>query len=304
MQNNHVKYMISGHDHLYNRALLNSPDGASKVEQIVSIGASTKFYGPGALTDFGAGVKARETQLAQEVNTMGYYIYTVDGPRVNVDYYSTVFPAGITGFNDVYPYGEAWAAIFPLSITPPLYFVKKESFGYSLNGIQKTVAPNAPYARISDTAAKVNSLNTIAALVGGSNNGTAVDGNGRLYSKDLNTGWTAKNNPVLACNILSLWGVTSIVDPNPVYALQMSFKDERPNSKNKDLGNGGYRLAGIDANGNWVNAVELNIGAQKQKFVKGPYNASYGLGTYGIDMAAGVVWAVINYDADFAAFKF
>ncbi len=89
-----------------------------------------------------------------------------------------------------------------------------------------------------------------------------------------------------------------------VYVLQMSFVDERPNSKNKDLGNGGYRLAAIDANGNWVNAVELNVGQQKQKFVKGPYNASYGLGTYGIDMGARVVWAVINYDADFAAVKF
>jgi hypothetical protein len=302
MQNNHVKYMISGHDHLYNRALLNSPDGASRVDQIVSIGNSTKFYWPANVSGFPAGVKDRETQLAQETDTMGYYIYTVDGPRVNVDYYSTIFPSGISGFDDsFYPYGTAFANQYPLGVTPTLYYAKKESFGYSLNGKQFAVAPGEAFANKSITDSFGS---TTAKIIGGVNSNVPKDYNNRGFSKDINTGWTAKNNPILASDILSLWGMTSIVDPSPVYALQMSFIDERPNSKNKLLGNGGYRLAAIDANGNWVNAVELNIGTQKQKFVKGPYSSSYGLGTYGIDMESGVVWAVINYDADFASVKF
>ena len=38
----------------------------------------------------------------------------------------------------------------------------------------------------------------------------------------------------------------------------------------------------LDANGDWVNAVDRNTGGTK-KFVAGPWQSSYGLGTYGID---------------------
>jgi hypothetical protein len=35
--------------------------------------------------------------------------------------------------------------------------------------------------------------------------------------------------------------------------------------------------------------------------VTGPWKASYGLGTYGVDPGTKTVWAVLNYNADFAA---
>ena len=55
--------------------------------------------------------------------------------------------------------------------------------------------------------------------------------------------------------------------------------------------------------GNWVNAVDFNIGGTKQ-FVLGPWNASYGLGTYGVDQKTKTAWAVINYQGDFAVAPF
>jgi hypothetical protein len=85
LMNNGVRYMISGHDHIHNHAIVKSPDGLSQVEQIISSGASTKFYSPAPLNKFNTtygDVKWRETQMSQELNNIGYYIYSVDGPRV------------------------------------------------------------------------------------------------------------------------------------------------------------------------------------------------------------------------------
>ena len=47
-----------------------------------------------------------------------------------------------------------------------------------------------------------------------------------------------------------------------------------------------------------MNAVDQNIGGTK-RFISGPWNSSYGLGTYGVDPATKTAWAVLNYNADF-----
>jgi hypothetical protein len=89
LQKNEVKYYISGHDHIHQRSIITSPDGASKVEQLICASDSSKFYTPKPASDpkwFGQ--KAREASLSQELYTIGYYIFTVDGPRVTVEYYS------------------------------------------------------------------------------------------------------------------------------------------------------------------------------------------------------------------------
>jgi hypothetical protein len=52
--------------------------------------------------------------------------------------------------------------------------------------------------------------------------------------------------------------------------------------------------------GAWVNAVDENFGGAKE-FVVGPYvEGLYSLGTYGVDPDNMSVWAVLNYNADFA----
>jgi hypothetical protein len=62
----------------------------------------------------------------------------------------------------------------------------------------------------------------------------------------------------------------------------------------KDIG-----IASIDAEGKWVNAVDLNFGGIK-RFVSGPYKPGYGLGAWGFDPTTSNAWAVLNYNADFA----
>ncbi|MDM7995568.1 MAG: metallophosphoesterase [Acidobacteriota bacterium] len=314
LMNNDVKYLISAHDHIHNRALVASPDGTSQIGQIITTGASTKFYAPASLDDF-AGQKPRETMISQEIRNIGYYIYTVDGPRVTVDYYSD---ANGNFMDDAdYPYGDA--SIPARLYMPQFSFIKKETFGYSTNGQQFVIPQGKSYTAVADSFG-----GTTAKILAGINSSTATDysptiiddkgtpddtsddvivSEPRPLNKVVNTGWTTINNPMIASNIVSLWGMEDFGrSETDVYVLSMTYSEKRVNGKH--LGNGGYRLAGIDASGQWVNAVDLNIGKQKKKFVKGPYKPGYGLGTYGIDQETGTVWAVINYCADFAAYKF
>jgi hypothetical protein len=65
------------------------------------------------------------------------------------------------------------------------------------------------------------------------------------------------------------------------------------------LGNGGFGIATRNADGSWVNAVDLNAGGTKT-FVVGPWEASHGLGTYGVDPGTKTAWAVVNHAGDFA----
>ena len=54
-----------------------------------------------------------------------------------------------------------------------------------------------------------------------------------------------------------------------------------------------------DESGNWVKAVDKNVGGGK-KFVFGPWNKAYPLGTYGVDPTTHTAWAVINHASEFA----
>jgi 3',5'-cyclic AMP phosphodiesterase CpdA len=102
-----VRYYICGHDHLHHRSLLTSPDGRSTVEQIIGQSDSFKLYTPRRFPS------PRIRDLSEERNKVGYYIYTIDGPRVTGRYYSTA------------PFGNA-----PAKPTWEL----RDTFGYCLDG--------------------------------------------------------------------------------------------------------------------------------------------------------------------------
>ena len=128
LQKNDVKYYISGHDHIHQRSIITSPGGTSKVEQLICASDSSKFYTPKPASDpkwFGQ--KAREASLSQELYTIGYYIFTVDGPRVTVEYYSD--DHGKWQSDAGYPNGPG---LPDTGITPTFNFVKKETWGYTL----------------------------------------------------------------------------------------------------------------------------------------------------------------------------
>jgi hypothetical protein len=284
LYNNGVRYYISGHDHIHQRSIITSPDGTSSVMEIIGASDSSKFYTPAVPShDSSSNNPTRETPITQELNHIGYYIFTIDGPRVTVDYYSAEV-------NPTLESGE-----YTISSTPTLKFSKRETFGYSLNGKEFLVPEGESY-----TVVQQSFESTTARILAGVNRSTAKDGSGRALTKAVDTGWTsAIGTDALASNIVTLWGMASSLGSGEtdVYTLSMTYDDKRVRSLR--LGNGSFGLATRDADGKWVNAVDKNHGGSK-KFVAGPWNPSYGLGAYGVDPGTHTAWAVINYDGDFA----
>jgi len=70
----------------------------------------------------------------------------------------------------------------------------------------------------------------------------------------------------------------------------------------EELKRDSFGLVTKDTQGKWVNAVDKNFGGKK-KFVYGRLS-EYELGTYGVDPHTKTVWAIINYNGDFAAARF
>ncbi len=285
-----VKYYISAHDHVDQRSMITSPDGRSRIEELISAPACPKFYTPAASTDRKwNGQKERETPLSQEMNDIGFYIFTVDGPRVNVDYYSD--QNGRYMSDNSWPLGPVNAGSL---ITPVFNFVKKESWGYSLNGREFLIAQGASYTGVTDKFKK-----TTMRILRGINNSTAADYNGRHFVKKVSTGWSRKTDKKQKSEIVSLWGMADLGSgQTDTYVLSLSFN----NRNRKYLETGRLGIATPDSKGHWVNAVDKNSGGEK-RFVIGPYNPQYGLGTYGVDPATKTAWAIINYNADFVVLE-
>lgn len=295
---NNVRYYISGHDHIHQRSVITSPNRLSKVEEIICASDSSKFYIPLANSELPGTVNndvnfdnpIRETSISQDLYKIGYYIYTVDGPRVTVDYYAS--ESGATNEGGEY-------LIFQ---TPRLNFIKKETFGYSLNGKEFIIPQNGSYTVVQD---KFSS--TTARILEGINRSNAVDGSDRSLSKTVNTGWTPREKYTgnkskgALDNILSLWGMG---DPGKTktdtFVLAMSYEPKSVYGSN--LANGFTGIVTRDSNGNWTNAVNMNYGGSK-RLVRGPWRSGYTLGTYGIDTRTSTAWAVINYNADFTIAK-
>lgn len=302
LMNNDVRYYMSGHDHIHQRSLVTSPDNNSKVEEIIAASNSSKFYTPKSLADAKwYGQKSRETSLSQEMYTVGYYIYTVDGPRVTVDYYSD--DHGSWASDNCYPDGTSAQSctVAGSHVTPTFNFVKKETWGYSQNGKEVLVPQGGSYVLTDDTSGAVahgepGYGRTTARILSGTNGSVKKDYNGRQLTKTVDTGWAPKDDKRLASDIFTLWGMTDLgAGKSDVYTLSITYHRHLA----KGLRKGGFGIGVRDANGNWVNAVDNNAGGTK-KFVRGPWKPSYRLGTYGVDPRKGTAWAVVNYNASFA----
>jgi Calcineurin-like phosphoesterase len=324
--NHGVRYYMGGHDHMHNRAIVASPDSFSKVQNLVLASDSSKFYIPYGSTNFAfrtvnpvtkavstsatvvtttadptqtndyiynvlvAGGTTRETPISQELNTVGYYIFTVDGPKVTADFYSAVVnPSPVLS--------SGIPVEYLISAAPAMTFAKRESFGYSTNGQEFLVGQGASYAPVQDAFA-----NTTARILSGINGSTAADSAGRALTKTVNTGWTNGGSGAKS-DVLTLWGMT---DPGATstdtFTLSMSY--DPTVVVNRDRINQGFMVAlnTKDENGSWVQAVDKNNGGKK-KFVLGPWNKVYPLGTYGVDPNTHTAWAVINHASQFAVME-
>jgi hypothetical protein len=306
MYNRGAKLYFCGHDHIHNRSLIKTIDGgaAGQVTHVLCASNSSKFYGPNEYNAAGNGTVAtggcapltsndaqfcggnRQTQLSQELNTVGYYIVTVDGATTTVDYYS----APVAPVPDTANLGKE----FKITTTPTLNFSKRETFGYGVNGKQFLIAQGASFTAVSDTSP----AGTVAKVLAGTNGYSVIDASGRKYSVAVNTGWLSAAGP--ASDILLLTGMAyNLGSPlTDVYALSMSY--DKTKAVDSQIQSGNFALATQDGNGYWCNAADQTFGGYK-KFVLGPWKSDYKLGTYGVDTTTNTVWAVLNYNGYFAA---
>ncbi|MBN1578283.1 MAG: hypothetical protein JW913_17110 [Chitinispirillaceae bacterium] len=175
--------------------------------------------------------------------------------------------------------------------TPTFNFVKKETFGYSLNGKEFPVPQGGSYSGIAD-----NFGGTTARILSGVNDCIGADAFARPFTKSVTTGWTCRHEKGLHSKIFSLWGMADFgTDETDVFALEMSYHP----GKCCDHKTGCFGIGARNEDGEWVNAVEGNFEGTKQ-FVMGQWKPEYGLGTYGVDPYTKTAWAVLNYNGDFA----
>ena len=126
LQRNGVRYVLSGHDHMYHRSRITSPDGKSAVGQIICGSAAHKFYQPEPP------FLHRETPIAQELNRIGFIIVRIDGERIRFEYYSTE-PFGAE------PKIPAWELRNSFG-----YTLRGEEFGEPTEPMKRFVRPETP----------------------------------------------------------------------------------------------------------------------------------------------------------------
>lgn len=289
LSDNGVRYYFGGHDHMHHRSIVTSPDRNYTVKQLIGSSNSYKFYIPiNPSNDARYSNPARELPISQELLTVGYYIFTVDGPRVTVEYYTSLNGCGGT-----------WGAGVDcdLARTPSLTFAKRETFGYSLNGKDFVVQPGQPLTVVSDTCKITGSAKTQAAIINGTNSVSPKIYDGRTTVQNVLTGWTGRGEigSDLKSDVLSLWGMANKIgsEESDIYTLSLSY--------GSDL-TGSLSLVNKNVGGEWTCATDNNFSGSP-KFVVGPYKPTFALGTYGIDPVAHTVWAVINHGGEFAIAK-
>lgn len=285
MNSNAVGYVIGGHDHLHQRSLIASPNGLFDARQIICASDSSKFYKPlSPSNDETCNSPLREISIAQDLYRIGYYIFTVDGPNVMVEYYASE---------------EYFPSRSSPNPTPELHFTKRETFGYSLNGHEFLVAQEESYAGISDSiAADETFLGTTAMILDGNNNSTVVDGSNRSTTKCVATGW-APAAALEFSDVLHLLGMADVAAIHTEsFVLEMTF--DATGLPPELLESGVFALCSRNAYGRWIRAVDANVGGTNT-FVFGAWNGGYELGTYGVDASSETVWAVINHNSEFAA---
>lgn len=288
---NKVHYFIGGHDHIHNRAMVSTTnDSTVKVQDIILASDSYKFYKPAKPSndskyDSSAFGFNRENPIAQDYAQIGYYIVTVDSQIVWVDYYAV--PSGQTG------------GVITSAPTLTGNWVKRETFGYSLNGKEFEIAQGQPYTTVIDS-----NNGTTAKILSGVNTSTAMDSSGRACTQIVGTGWSSGGSAGitgLASRTFYLWGMANAMASGPgTFTLSISYA---PPSSSAAIQEGKFGIISRNADSSWENAVDVNRGGTKN-FVLGPWSSSATLGTYGIDTSTHTAWAVINFNGHFAVAGF
>lgn len=288
--NNNVRLYIGGHDHHHKRSIVTSPlDATKSIQQVISQSDSNKFYTPGAP------FSANETSVEEDLYEIGVYVYTVDGPRVTAEYYAV--PANLPD-----PIGNEQ---FPKTPALTGNWARMSTFGYSLNGIGFVVPEGSSYASLTDntdnaisnaaTYGETNFAGTTFQIVNGTNGSTKATRDGRKLSKFVNTGFAPKDVNTVS-DIVSVWGLADLASPSTdTVKIAVSF-----NPAAAGVTDASSVLLGVrdPKTGAWINAVDYNLTGGTKTRVDGSLNAAPNtLGTYGVDLANGVAYAVVNGNA-------
>lgn len=279
-----VAFVWGGHDHHHKRSVITSRDGRHSVEQLIAGSDSSKFYTPRtpAIADSHDGPS--ETILAEELWTLTHYVITVDGPVLDVDFYSMSTgtdygPASLT----VTPSGNDWHW--------------RERWSSTLNGTSTLVEPGGSYEGIADEFE-----GTSFRILAGTHAEAAHDHAGRSMSQRVVTGWTrAGRGEVsprlhlhglhhnLALNDDTLTGLLPAADESDAGS---RFVLEIQGGRTAFRADGSYGIAALAADGTWENAAAR--GGAEARFVLGAAPDDAAVGTYGVDPSTKRAWAVLD----------
>jgi hypothetical protein len=282
LSSNGVRLLMCGHDHMHDRSKISTIDGSASLTQQVGASNSNKFYYPATTANdvsFSSG--KRQTVVSHERNTIGYYIFTVDGDNISIDYYSApAYPSSPTGGT--------------VTTTPTLGFTWRERFGYGLGGKEFIIAPMASFSSITDTGPG----GTVMSILDGKNGNSAIDVAGRSFRLAVNTAWFAATT-LTASDVLLLQGMSYTLGSGvtDTYVLSMHYDPAKVSAA--QIAAGKFGLASVQ-NGQWVNTVSANSSGSGS-FVQGAWVSGYSLGTWGVNTANSTVWAVIDHNGYFAA---
>jgi hypothetical protein len=284
MYDNSARYLISGHAHQHTNAAFLDTNGDSYIHNLICAGASSKFYGIGPVAD--PNPYPFTYVASEEVSTIGYYIFTITGPNVTIDYYSAQV--------NLYRISGG----FQITVTPELNFTKRETFGYSLAGKEFVIEQGQAYEAVSDSySSHPGAPPTYARIFGGINGSSAISHCGFSFKKTVNTGWSPMIEST-SSDILTIWGMHVLNDQqSDLYALSLSYYPTRADME--AILNGQFGIITRDTAGKWLNASTVNDGGAPT-FILGPWYPSYGLGTYGVDVFTDTAWAVLNFSGEFA----
>ena len=273
--------------------MVESPDGLYSIEQLINTPACPKWYEPNYSSPEWRGGKARKTIIDGEYNNTGYYIFTVSGPVVTVDYYADVdggYYSGGRSPNQQFPHVGDTSLI-----TPDFTFTKKATWQYSLNGAAFMVAQGESYNTVTDT------YGGTSIRLAGINTSTSVEcadcadatANTMPLTKRVTTAWKDQTSEVDS-SVLMLYGLCENGQSTTApYLLRMA---------NGGTANAGTRIVTKDSSGNWVDAATLTQNGQK--FVQGPANTAYAAGSYGYMPGTGEAWVMLDYEGTFAIKQF
>ncbi len=151
----------------------------------------------------------------------------------------------------------------------------------------RQLAANTSLAGVVNSTSDLGGRNTTAQILEGTLTTEST------LTTSFSASSTALNDEIRMSDVYHLAGTGT-----DIFVLQLSMTDVTADSF---LGWLNTNAASATYN-QWVNAVEGNTGDSTAMAFQRAYNSAtdFHLGYYGVDLATGTVWAVVNHNSDFA----